>query len=158
MEGGAFYIGNAVTSVKVTAATVHHHHVSWFDVQFVCRRFSIAGSAPRRAAAAPETARRTTCSTTTRAPSLYSGTPSSSAPAAPRSSSRNQFRIRCRRNEWNGILRMNINEGNSMTSFRSRWIIWMITGTASVAKPSKNKGARKPLSAPDSISLASQET
>ena len=34
MEGGAFFIGNAVTSVKVSAATVRRHHVSWFDVQF----------------------------------------------------------------------------------------------------------------------------
>ena len=25
MEGGAFFIGNAVTSVKVSAATVHRH-------------------------------------------------------------------------------------------------------------------------------------
>ena len=77
---------------------------------------------------------RSSRTTTSRAPSVTAASAgermngrvkasTSRASAAQRSSSRNQWRIRCRRNEWNGMRRTNISEGNSMTSFRSRWIM-----------------------------------
>src|SRR5690349_24083417 len=39
--------------------------------------------------------------------------------------------------------RRNISDGNWTTCFRSRWIRWSSTGTASPASPIRNSGVRK---------------
>src|SRR3954469_11045889 len=40
-----------------------------------------------------------------------------------------------------------MSDGKSTTCFRSRWVRWMMTGIAKVARATKNNGARKATSA-----------
>src|ERR1700681_1913812 len=54
--------------------------------------------------------------------------------------------MRLRRTDWYGIRRTNINDGNAMTCFRSRWMRCTRIGTAIAPRPRKKSGARTDMS------------
>src|SRR5687768_119702 len=70
------------------------------------------------------------------------------ASAATRSINSSQSRMRRFCTDSYGIFLRNISDGNSTTDLRSFCVRWMSTGTASGARPRKNKGVRNDTALP----------